>query len=149
MITLTDAATTKVAQLIQAEGEESLALRVAVRPGGCSGFAYEMFFDTDVAADDLTQEFGDVRVVVRSNPSFEWDTGLFAAFGLELKRAALVFVKSPAHFRVAFGPHAARILVADTPGPTCGNMRRLKLERVTRPLYPIDWNDQAPSSSNS
>ncbi|MBU6215001.1 MAG: iron-sulfur cluster insertion protein ErpA [Acidobacteria bacterium] len=64
MITLTDAATTKVAQLIEAEGEESLALRVAVRPGGCSGFAYEMFFDTDVAADDLTQEFGDVRVVV-------------------------------------------------------------------------------------
>jgi microcystin degradation protein MlrC len=92
---------------------------------------------------------GDVRIVVRSNPAFEWDTGLFAAFGLELKRAALVFVKSPAHFRVAFGPHAARILVADTPGPTCGNMRRLKLERVTRPLYPIDWNDQAPSSSSS
>jgi microcystin degradation protein MlrC len=92
---------------------------------------------------------GDLRVVVRSHPSFEWDTGLFTAFGLELKRAALVFVKSPAHFRVAFGPHAARILVADTPGPTCGNMRRLKLDRVTRPLYPIDWNDQAPSSRNS
>ena len=64
MITLTDSATTKVRQLIDAEGDEGLALRVAVRPGGCSGFAYEMFFDTDVAADDLTQEFGDVRVVV-------------------------------------------------------------------------------------
>lgn len=64
MITLTDSATTKVRQLIDAEGDEALALRVAVRPGGCSGFAYEMFFDTDVAADDLTQEFGDVRVVV-------------------------------------------------------------------------------------
>ncbi len=25
---------------------------MAVRPGGCSGFSYEMFFDTDVAADD-------------------------------------------------------------------------------------------------
>jgi len=33
-----------------------LALRVAVRPGGCSGFAYEMFFDTDVSAEDLTAE---------------------------------------------------------------------------------------------
>ena len=64
MITLTDSATTKVRQLIDAEGDEALALRVAVRPGGCSGFAYEMFFDTDVAADDLTEEFGDVRVVV-------------------------------------------------------------------------------------
>jgi iron-sulfur cluster assembly protein/iron-sulfur cluster insertion protein len=57
MITLTPAATTKVAQLIEAEGDEALALRVAVRPGGCSGFAYEMFFDSDVAEDDLTQEF--------------------------------------------------------------------------------------------
>ncbi len=59
MITLTPAATTKVAQLIEAEGDEQLALRVAVRPGGCSGFAYEMFFDSDVAEDDLTQEFGE------------------------------------------------------------------------------------------
>ena len=24
-----------------------------------------------------------------------------------------------------------------------------KLDRVTRPLYPIDWNDQAPSSRSS
>jgi microcystin degradation protein MlrC len=85
---------------------------------------------------------GDVRVVVRSHPAFEWDTGLFSAFGLELKRAALVFVKSPAHFRVAFAPHAARILIADTPGPTCGNMRRLVLRNVTRPLYPFDQNDR-------
>jgi iron-sulfur cluster assembly protein/iron-sulfur cluster insertion protein len=64
MITLTDSAATKVKDLIAAEGTPDLALRVAVRPGGCSGFSYEMFFDTDVAADDrLTDEAG-VRVVV-------------------------------------------------------------------------------------
>ncbi|MBM3661784.1 MAG: iron-sulfur cluster insertion protein ErpA [Actinobacteria bacterium] len=57
MITLTPAATTKVAQLIEAEGEDDLALRVAVRPGGCSGFAYEMFFDSDVAEDDVTMSY--------------------------------------------------------------------------------------------
>jgi iron-sulfur cluster assembly protein/iron-sulfur cluster insertion protein len=57
MITLTPAATTKVAQLIEAEGEDDLALRVAVRPGGCSGFAYEMFFDSDVAEDDVTVSY--------------------------------------------------------------------------------------------
>ena len=64
MITLTDNAATKVKQLIDAEGEAGLALRVAVRPGGCSGFAYEMFFDTDVATDDITSTYGDVSVVV-------------------------------------------------------------------------------------
>ncbi|MEY2403494.1 MAG: iron-sulfur cluster insertion protein [Acidimicrobiaceae bacterium] len=64
MITLTDEAAAKVKDLIEAEGEPALALRVAVRPGGCSGFSYEMFFDTDVANDDVTVEKGGVRVVV-------------------------------------------------------------------------------------
>ena len=64
MITLTDSAAVKVRQLIESEGEENLALRVAVRPGGCSGFSYEMFFDTDIAAVDLSSEFDGVKVVV-------------------------------------------------------------------------------------
>ena len=64
MITLTDSAATKVKDLIEAEGEPNLALRVAVRPGGCSGFSYEMFFDTDVAEDDNLVDQGGVRVVV-------------------------------------------------------------------------------------
>jgi iron-sulfur cluster assembly accessory protein len=61
---LTDAATAKVAQLLQEENDPSLALRVAVRPGGCSGFSYEMFFDAETAEDDVESRFGDVRVVV-------------------------------------------------------------------------------------
>ena len=64
MITLTDTAATKVGELIAAEGDDALALLVAVRPGGCSGFSYEMFFDSDVATDDVTAEFGAVKVVV-------------------------------------------------------------------------------------
>ena len=64
MITLTEPAAVKVKELIDAEGNPELALRVAVRPGGCSGFAYEMFFDTDVAGDDLTAAYGEVKVVV-------------------------------------------------------------------------------------
>ncbi len=64
MITLTDSAAKKVKQLLADEGADDLALRVAVRPGGCSGFSYEMFFDGDIAADDQTATFGDVKVVV-------------------------------------------------------------------------------------
>ena len=63
-ITLTDGATAKVAELLAQEGNDQLALRVAVRPGGCSGYSYEMFFDTDVADDDIRQTFGGVPVVV-------------------------------------------------------------------------------------
>lgn len=63
-IFLTDAAVTKVGELVKQEGNPELALRVAVRPGGCSGYSYEMFFDSEFADDDLTSEFGGVKVVV-------------------------------------------------------------------------------------
>lgn len=64
MIALTDNAADKVRTLIDAEGVPELALRVAVRPGGCSGYSYEMFFDADRADDDLTVDFNGVKVVV-------------------------------------------------------------------------------------
>ena len=64
VINVTDAAAAKVADLLAAEGDTSLALRVAVRPGGCSGFSYEMFFDGDIADDDIINDFGNVRVIV-------------------------------------------------------------------------------------
>ncbi len=64
-IVLTDSAAAKVAELIaQEDTTEELALRVAVRPGGCSGYSYEMFFDSEFAQDDLTTSYGGVKVVV-------------------------------------------------------------------------------------
>jgi iron-sulfur cluster assembly accessory protein len=68
VITLTEPAARKVKELLEAEGATDLALRVAVRPGGCSGYSYEMFFDGDVAPDDEKAEFGTdpVKVVVDS-----------------------------------------------------------------------------------
>ena len=73
VIAITDAATTKVDELIKDEEEEGLALRVAVRPGGCSGFSYEMFFDTDIGDDDQTAVFGDVKIVVDASSSMLLD----------------------------------------------------------------------------
>jgi iron-sulfur cluster assembly protein/iron-sulfur cluster insertion protein len=64
VITLTPTAATKVKTLLEAEGEPGLALRVAVRPGGCSGFSYEMFFDSDVASEDQLADYDGVKVVV-------------------------------------------------------------------------------------
>jgi microcystin degradation protein MlrC len=81
---------------------------------------------------------GAIRVLVRSLPSIEWDRAMFASQGLRPEEAALLFVKSPGHFRQSFGPIAARIIVANTPGPTAPDMRRIPFTRVTRPLYPLD-----------
>ncbi|HAQ04989.1 MAG: HesB/IscA family protein [Acidimicrobiales bacterium] len=66
MVTLTEEAQKKVSELLSQETED-MALRVAVRPGGCSGFSYEMYFDTDKAEDDIEKLFDEVRVVVDSS----------------------------------------------------------------------------------
>lgn len=63
-VTLTDAAASKVAELIEREGDPSLVLRLGVRPGGCSGFSYEMFFDGQTSQSDVVNEFGGVRLAV-------------------------------------------------------------------------------------
>jgi len=67
-ITLTLTAIEKVAELVAAEGvDEVLALRVSVKPGGCSGFNYDMYFDTEFADDDIVRDYSGVKVVVDSS----------------------------------------------------------------------------------
>ena len=66
LIALSSEAEKKVAQLLADEQEENLGLRVAVRAGGCSGFSYEMFFDTESNPDDHVAVSGVVTVRVDS-----------------------------------------------------------------------------------
>ena len=86
VVTLTDAAVTKVSGLLAQEGNEALALRVAVRPGGCSGYSYEMFFDSETSDDDVVSTQGTVKVIVDSasaellkGASLEYTDGLQGA----------------------------------------------------------------------
>jgi len=64
MLTLTQTAATKVKELLEQEGRNDIALRVAVQPGGCSGLRYQMYLDDELTdADNAEEQFG-VRVVV-------------------------------------------------------------------------------------
>lgn len=62
-ITLTAGAQKKVGELL-AQEPEMQALRIGVRPGGCSGFSYEMYFDNEISDTDIVSAFGDVKVAV-------------------------------------------------------------------------------------
>ncbi len=53
----------KVKALLDQEGREDLALRVAVQPGGCSGLRYQLFFDERSLDGDVVKDFGGVKVV--------------------------------------------------------------------------------------
>jgi iron-sulfur cluster assembly accessory protein len=65
-VVLTDPAAAKVKALLEQEGRDDLALRVAVQPGGCSGLRYQLFFDERSLDGDAVQQYADgsVKVVV-------------------------------------------------------------------------------------
>jgi microcystin degradation protein MlrC len=81
---------------------------------------------------------GPIRLLLMTYPVSAWDASAFLAVGLDPRAATLLFAKSPSHFRVYYTTIARQIFNADTPGPTCCNMRSLTFTRVTRPLYPFD-----------
>jgi iron-sulfur cluster assembly accessory protein len=60
----TENAVKKLIELKQAESSDSSFLRMGVKPGGCSGYSYEMFFDTEEFDGDVVEEYGDVNIVV-------------------------------------------------------------------------------------
>jgi len=62
-IVLSETAALKVSTLLEQEGRDDLALRVAVQPGGCSGLRYQLFFDERSLDGDVVKEFGTVNVV--------------------------------------------------------------------------------------
>ncbi len=63
-VVLTDTAAVKVKTLLDQEGRDDLALRVAVQPGGCSGLRYQLFFDDRSLDGDQKIDFDGVAVVV-------------------------------------------------------------------------------------
>ena len=63
-VILTEVAASKVRSLLDQEGRDDLALRIAVQPGGCSGLRYQLFFDERTLDGDEIKGFDGVNVVV-------------------------------------------------------------------------------------
>ena len=63
-VVLTEGAASKVKALLDQEGRDDLALRIAVQPGGCSGLRYQLFFDERSLDGDVVKDFSGVNVVV-------------------------------------------------------------------------------------
>ncbi|MFO1327610.1 MAG: iron-sulfur cluster insertion protein ErpA [Rubrivivax sp.] len=61
---ISDAVVAKVTELIAEEGDTSLALRIYVTGGGCSGFQYGFAFDDAPKPDDRRVERGPITVLV-------------------------------------------------------------------------------------
>ena len=64
VVMATDSAVKKLQELKLAEDSENSFLRMGVKPGGCSGYSYEMFFDTEKFDGDSVEEYDGVDIVV-------------------------------------------------------------------------------------
>lgn len=69
MLTITDAATAKLKELLTSQEQPELYLRLFITPGGCEGFSYGMAFDSERHDDDQVVERGGVRVLVDETSS--------------------------------------------------------------------------------
>lgn len=83
---LTKPAVDKLRELIHEE-QEGTALRVAVRPGGCAGYSYDMYFDVEIDEKDTVTDLDGVLVAVDptselllAGAMLDYKTGLESGF---------------------------------------------------------------------
>ena len=67
VVSLTDAAAIKLAELTKDETSPEIGLRVYVYSGGCSGYRYGMMLEDQPTADDNVLEANGVRVYIDTN----------------------------------------------------------------------------------
>lgn len=64
MITITESAADQIKEMIKAEDDPNVFLRVGVQGGGCSGLSYGMGFESDKNSDDTEYEIHGIPVIV-------------------------------------------------------------------------------------
>jgi iron-sulfur cluster assembly protein len=64
LVVLSEAAAGKLTELVTAEQNPNLGLRVYVYSGGCSGFRYGMMLEDQPSSEDLTVESRGIKVYV-------------------------------------------------------------------------------------
>ena len=81
---------------------------------------------------------GGLDIMIVSERMQMLDKNIFRAVGIEPTGKAVLAVKSMQHFKGAFGPIAARMIVTDAGGLSSPDLTRRDYLRLRRPVYPID-----------
>ncbi|MDP6466922.1 MAG: M81 family metallopeptidase [Pirellulaceae bacterium] len=84
-----------------------------------------------------TLVIGGVEVVVASQRRQCLDVEMLRIAGIEPTHRRLLVVKSAVHFRADFGPLAAHIFDADTPGIHRPDFAMFNYRRLREPIYPL------------
>lgn len=81
---------------------------------------------------------GPLLIVAHSRSVGVIDPALYLALGVDPAACAVIQAKSHISYRAGFDPITTRSVVADTGGPTTGNLRLLPYRKRPRPLYPFE-----------
>jgi microcystin degradation protein MlrC len=79
-----------------------------------------------------------IDILIASLSSQVLDLQQFKAFGIDPAAKSVVALKSMQHFRAAFAPIAARIIVCDSGALCTPDLASLPYVNVTRPIFPLD-----------
>ncbi len=77
-------------------------------------------------------------ILITSEAVQMYDQQQFRAFGIDPAARRIVALKSMQHFRAAFEPMAAAVIVCDSGALCTTDLSKLPYNKVRRPLYPLD-----------
>jgi len=84
-----------------------------------------------------------VEVLVSTHNLQILDRMQFATFGIDPERKRVVALKSMQHFRAAYEPLAAKVVICDSGALARPRRSTLPFQNVRRPVYPLDSIDRA------
>jgi microcystin degradation protein MlrC len=130
-----------------------LALRIGGKIGPLSGDPVDAIWKVRALARDMVMtglagtpaKLGDcalvackgLDVVLASYRCQAFGLDLFTQLGCDPARRKLVVVKSSQHFRAAYAPIAARIIMVDAPGVATKDITTLPFHKIKRPKWPL------------
>jgi microcystin degradation protein MlrC len=83
-------------------------------------------------------EHGGILILLTSRPTPPMDLGQWRSVGVDPARLKVIGVKAAVAHRRAYDPIARANILVETPGPCCGDLRKLDYKRIRRPVFPLD-----------
>jgi microcystin degradation protein MlrC len=81
-------------------------------------------------------------VLITSRAETPIDLNVFFRHGVDPTKLNVIGLKGKGHFRAAFEPIASRVLLVEGPGITGADLARLPFQRIRRPIWPLDSEEQ-------
>ena len=101
---------------------------------------------TDTPGAAAVVEVGDIAVIVHTCPVRVIDPAIYLALDIDISQQRLIQAKSHVSYRAGFDAISTGSALADTGGPTAGNLAALPFTRRPIPLYPFEdvtWTPDA------